>query len=80
MHIKIQLSDKGGALFASGNISATSYDRWREFSLYVEGPITIRLLEEFASMGAVVNTSHMLYLLEHTSRRKKLENLDVATG
>jgi cardiolipin synthase len=64
MHIKIQLSERGGALFSSGNISATSYDKWREFSVYVEGPIVGRLMEEFTALGISVDASHTQYLHE----------------
>lgn len=55
MHIKIQLTEKGGALFSSGNISATSYDKWREFSVHVEGRIVLALLKEFTAFGTVVD-------------------------
>lgn len=62
MHIKIQLADTGGALFASGNIAATSYEQWREFSVYVEGSIVLRLLKEFSLLGVPVDTHHEQYL------------------
>lgn len=62
MHIKIQLSDNGGAIFSSGNISATSYDKWLEFAVYVEGEITSRLLEEFTALGVYIDESHKQFL------------------
>jgi cardiolipin synthase A/B len=62
MHIKIQLSDSGGAIFSSGNISATSYDKWLEFAVYIEGGITQRLLEEFSSLGVYVDNDHKQFL------------------
>lgn len=63
MHIKIQLSDNGDALFASGNISSTSYERWKEFSVYVRGAIVPRLLQELADLGVVVEANHMRHLV-----------------
>ena len=62
MHIKIQLSDAGGALFSSGNISRTSYDHWNEFSMYCEGEILSKLLDEFAVMGVNVPEHHYAQL------------------
>lgn len=62
MHIKIQISDGGGAIFSSGNISATSYDKWNEFAVYVEGKITTVLLEEFSKMGIYVDNNHKQFL------------------
>lgn len=59
MHIKIQLSEKGGALFGSGNVSFTSYDKWREFTTYVEGPLVARLLQEFPAYGMAVQAHHL---------------------
>jgi cardiolipin synthase len=76
MHIKIQISEKGGALFSSGNISATSYDKWREFSAYVEGPITVRLLEEFTALGVNVDADHLRALRESTSASRGAETID----
>lgn len=71
-HIKIQLSDAGTALFASGNISATSYEQWREFSVLVEGKIVARLLEEFCRLGVVVCQEHKNHLEGTVSTGKTL--------
>jgi cardiolipin synthase len=57
-HIKIQLTEEGVGLFSSGNISATSYDKWREFTVYVEGVIVIALLNELANMGVSIERAH----------------------
>lgn len=69
IHIKIQLSDAGGAIFSSGNISDTSYNKWQEFAVYCEGDITLRLLEEFSYLGANVDKSYIQHLLELNSHK-----------
>ena len=58
MHIKIQLSEAGGAIFSSGNITAISYEKWHEYSVYVEGSIVTRLLQEFEDLGCCVPQEH----------------------
>jgi phosphatidylserine/phosphatidylglycerophosphate/cardiolipin synthase-like enzyme len=53
-HVKIQLTDRGSALFSSGNITASSHERWDEFSAIVEGPIVNPMLESFELFGGRV--------------------------
>ena len=62
MHTKIQLSEKGGALFGSSNISGTSYAQWHEFTVFLEGNILPRLLQILESFGLTVPKEHYLRL------------------
>lgn len=47
-HSKYQISEEGTAIFASGNISKMSFDRWFEFALLVKGPVVVKMMEDFA--------------------------------
>lgn len=53
-HVKIQVTDRGGALFSSGNISASSHQRWDEFAAIIDGPVTMPMLESFAILGVTI--------------------------
>lgn len=53
-HVKIQLTDNGRALFSSGNISASSHERWDEFAAIVDGPVAMPMLESFTILGVNV--------------------------
>lgn len=44
-HIKVQVSEAGEAIFASGNISATSFDGWNEYAVAVRGAMVRPMLE-----------------------------------
>ncbi len=55
-HVKIQLSEDGHALFGSSNITASSYERWDEFSGLLAGPIVLALLDSFAALDARVRS------------------------
>jgi cardiolipin synthase A/B len=53
MHVKIQVSEAGVAVFGSSNIAHHSFCRWNEVSLEIEGEIVADLLQEacrFAGM------------------------------
>lgn len=51
-HIKIQITDQGSALFSSGNITASSHERWDEFSAIVDGSVAVPMLDSFEVLGA----------------------------
>ncbi len=53
-HVKIQLSEDGLALFGSSNVTASSYERWDEFSALLAGPAALALLDSFAALGVRV--------------------------
>ncbi len=53
-HVKIQLSEDGLALFGSSNVTASSYERWNEFSALVAGPVSLALLDSFACLDVSV--------------------------
>lgn len=46
MHVKIQVSEAGVAIFGSSNIAHHSFCRWNEVSLEIEGAIVADLLQE----------------------------------
>lgn len=55
MHVKIQVSEAGRAIFGSSNIAHHSFCRWNEVSLEIEGAIVVDLLQEacrFAGFSA----------------------------
>ncbi len=58
-HVKIQLSEAGEALFASGNITKSSYEVWNEYAVALRGPVVCALLETIEALGAWVDKRHM---------------------
>lgn len=55
MHVKIQVSEAGSAIFGSSNIAHHSFCRWNDVSLEIEGAIVVDLLQEacrFAGFSA----------------------------
>ena len=46
LHVKIQVSEAGVALFGSSNIAHHSFSQWNEVSLELEGAIVAHLLQE----------------------------------
>lgn len=46
VHVKIQVSDAGVALFGSSNVAHESFAQWNEVSLAVEGAIVTHLVHE----------------------------------
>ncbi len=46
MHVKIQVSEAGAAIFGSSNIAHHSFSRWNEVSLEIEGNMVAELLQE----------------------------------
>jgi phosphatidylserine/phosphatidylglycerophosphate/cardiolipin synthase-like enzyme len=63
-HVKIQLTDHGSALFSSGNITASSHERWDEFSAIVDGPVVRPMLESFELFGVDVRPNDREQLAE----------------
>jgi cardiolipin synthase len=59
LHIKVQVADDGEAILASGNISATSFERWNEFAVALRGPIAAQLLEVLMGFIAAPDRSHL---------------------
>jgi len=43
-HIKVQVSEQGEAIYASGNISATSFTGWNEYAVAVRGSVVREML------------------------------------
>lgn len=58
-HVKIQVSDRGEAIFGSSNITRTSFEDWNEFSVAVRGPIAHALLASLPAIGGRVQPSHL---------------------
>lgn len=53
-HIKIQISDRGRAIFGSSNFTASSFERWNELSVEFSGDVVVHLLLTFESLGVRV--------------------------
>jgi cardiolipin synthase len=64
-HVKIQVSEAGEALFGSSNITASSFERWHEYSVAVRGPIVPTLLASYGEIGGTVDDAHLRYLEEN---------------
>jgi len=58
-HIKVQVSEAGEAIFASGNISATSFTGWNEYAVAVRGGIVRPML---ASVLAAIDRPERSHL------------------
>ncbi len=53
MHVKIQVSDAGTAIFGSSNIAHHSFCRWNEVSLAIEGDLVVDLLQEACAFAGL---------------------------
>jgi len=63
-HVKIQVSEKGEAIFGSSNITKSSYEGWNEYSVSLRGPIVRTLLESYPDIGGEVEDGHLNRLRE----------------
>lgn len=63
-HVKIQVSEKGEAIFGSSNITKSSYEGWNEYSVSLRGPIVRTLLESYREFGGTVEDGHLDRLRE----------------
>ena len=61
-HVKIQVSDAGEALLASGNITASSFDGWNECAVAVRGDIVPALLASCRDIGGQVREDDLATL------------------
>ncbi len=53
LHVKIQVSEAGEAVFGSSNIGHNSFRRWNEVSVGLKGKIVTHLLEEACRFAAL---------------------------
>lgn len=70
LHVKIQVSEAGVALFGSSNIGHHSFSEWNEVSLRLEGEIVARLLADacrFARIGEAETAKFTGVLAGHGS-------------
>lgn len=69
MHVKLQVSEAGVAIFGSSNIALQSFDQWNEVSLEVAGDIVTALLAEGCRLAALSDAerSALAALLPSTS-------------
>ena len=67
-HIKIQVSDRGDALFGSSNVTRSSYEGWNEYSVALRGPIVRPLLESYRDIGGTVKDADLRALDEVAER------------
>ena len=63
-HVKIQVSEKGEAIFGSSNITRSSFEGWNEYSVSLRGPIVPTLLESYREIGGEVEDRHIHTLRE----------------
>ncbi len=58
-HVKIQVSEKGEAIFGSSNVTRTSFEGWNEYSVALRGPVVRALLESYRTIGGEVDSAHL---------------------
>jgi len=58
-HVKIQVSEMGGAIFGSSNVSRSSFEGWNEYSVWLRGPVVYTLLESYRAIGGQVDERHL---------------------
>jgi len=58
-HIKVQVSEQGEAIYASGNISATSFTGWNEYAVAVRGPVVRPMVESVMAAIDRPDRSHL---------------------
>lgn len=75
-HVKIQLSEKGSAIFGSSNITKTSFEKWEEFSVLVEGPIVLELLATLDLLGARVRVEDRDRLVRSLTKPRKAHSVE----
>ncbi len=77
VHVKIQVSDAGAAVFGSSNIAHHSFAQWNEVSLELEGEIVHHLLQDacrFARLSAAetATLAGLLALPARSAPRQRL--------
>lgn len=75
-HVKIQLSEKGSAIFGSSNITKTSFEKWEEFSVLVEGPIVLEFLTTLELLGARVRAQDRSRLVRSLAKTRKVHSVE----
>jgi cardiolipin synthase len=77
MHVKIQVSEAGGAVFGSSNIAHHSFRKWNEVSLEVTGEIVVELLREACRFAALseTDTAALIGLLPIADRHEETRPL-----
>lgn len=75
-HIKIQLSDGGEAIFGSSNLTRVSFEGWNEYSVAVQGPVVLELIETIRSLGVNIPGAHYRQLAAVTAEGSADMQLD----
>ncbi|MBS0617151.1 MAG: phosphatidylserine/phosphatidylglycerophosphate/cardiolipin synthase family protein [Spirochaetes bacterium] len=74
-HVKIQVSEHGEAIFASGNITRSSFEAWNEFAVALTGPVVLGLIDTLAALGVTIQPAHRQRLAD--AMRNETATLDL---
>lgn len=61
-HVKIQVSDAGELVLASGNITASSFAHWNECAVALRGPVVLPVFDSLAAIGGHLDATHRSHL------------------
>ncbi len=77
MHVKIQVSEAGAAVFGSSNVAHHSFRKWNEVSLEITGEIVVELLREACRFAAwpEADTAALLSVLPTLSNQETTQPL-----
>lgn len=75
-HIKIQVSDAGEAIFASSNVTKSSFEGWNEYAVAVRGAVVPVLLESVEALGVHVYPQHRAQVQKLAAQEKADIELD----
>lgn len=56
-HVKIQVSDAGEVILASGNVTASSFEHWNECAVALRGPVVVPVVGSLEAIGGVVHAA-----------------------
>lgn len=75
-HVKIQVSEHGEAIFASGNITRSSFEAWNEFAVALTGPVVLDFVDTLAALGVTIFPAHRQILADAVRTEAAAIDLD----